>query len=125
MACMVANAKILHSVIRGVVSVSRPTQGLVSDNLANVSVSGLNVSVSALRLSCTNRNFCYNYQTTTNNISKKKKKIERMHNTLAHVVRGPRLHSKIMPIAQVMLLILAGLCLDIDIYVHALINYSC
>jgi hypothetical protein len=35
------------------------------------------------------------------------RKIERMHNTLAHVVRGPRLHSKIMPIAQVMLPILA------------------
>jgi hypothetical protein len=54
----------------GLETVSRPTQGLVSDNLANVSVSGLNVSVSALRVSCTSHNFCYNYQATTNNTAK-------------------------------------------------------
>jgi hypothetical protein len=83
----------------GLETVSRPTQGLVSDNLAKVSVS---VSVSALRASA---------QAIISAINKQQQiilqKIERMHNTLAHVVGGPRLHLKIMPIAQVMLPILA------------------
>jgi hypothetical protein len=68
-----------------------PTQGLVSNNLANVLVSGLNVLVLAIRVSCTSHNFCYNQATTI------LQKTEQMHNTLAYVVRRPCLHSEIKP----------------------------